>query len=62
MGINEDKKIVAVKGDFYCDGGWNFNRIDSAFAILFGQSCYHIPTLSYTPYGVKTHTQVVKND
>ena len=23
----------------------------------FGQNCYHIPALNFSPYGVKTHTQ-----
>ena len=50
-------KIVGVQSDVYSDGGWNLNNADSSFALRFGQSCYHIPALSYTPYGVTTQTQ-----
>ncbi len=46
---------MAVVSDLYADGGWNYNGVDSAFAVIFGQSCYHIPALRFTPYGVRTN-------
>jgi len=55
IGFDSNRKIVAVKSDIYSEGGWNLNAADSFFAIMFGQSCYHLPSLRYTPYGVKTH-------
>ena len=60
MGFDANRKIKAVKADIYCDAGWNLNKEDSIMACLFGQSCYHIPSLSFTPYGVSTMTQVIK--
>ena len=57
IGFDKNRKIVAVKSDIYSDGGWNYNGCDSPFAVIYGQSCYHIPALKFTPYGVKTHTQ-----
>ena len=46
---------MGVVSDIYADGGWNFNGVDSSFAVIFGQSCYHIPALRFTPYGVRTN-------
>ena len=40
----------------YCDGGWSLNGVDTPIAILFGQSCYHLPNLQLNPFGVTTHT------
>jgi len=57
IGLDRDNKIQALECDLYCDGGWNgFNDVDSAFACVFGQSCYKVPNLKFTPYGVKTTT------
>merc|ERR1711860_154297 len=56
IGFDSEKRITAVESSFYCDAGWNFNRIDSPGALAHAQSCYQIPALKYTPYGVKTHT------
>jgi len=57
IGFDADKKIVGVKSDIYSDGGWTVNGSDSIFASYFGQSCYNIPNLKYSPWGVRTHTQ-----
>ena len=57
IGFDASKKIVGVKSDMYCDGGWSPNGVDAFFAQFFGQSCYHIPNLKFGPFGVKTHTQ-----
>jgi len=55
IGFDSQRKILAVESDLYADGGWNFNGVDSSFAIVFGQSCYHVPALRFTPFGVRTH-------
>jgi len=56
IGFDANRKILGVKSDIYCDGGWTFNGDDSFLAQLFGQSCYNIPALSFSPYAVKTTT------
>ena len=55
IGFDSQRKILAVESDLYADGGWNFNGVDSAFAVIFGQSCYNVPALRFAPYGVRTH-------
>lgn len=57
IGFDANRKIVGVKSDIYSDGGWTWNGSDALFAAYFGQSCYNIPNLKYSPWGVKTHTQ-----
>ena len=56
IGLNADGKIQALTTQIYADGGWSLNDVDSMFAIIFGQSCYNIPTARMMPYGVKLNT------
>jgi len=56
IGLDKDGKILGIESKLYCDGGWSCNDVDSAFACVFGTSCYNIPALKYTPYGVRTDT------
>ena len=45
---------MSLIASIYCDGGWSLNTVFSGFAVLFGQSCYNVPALRLTPYGVRT--------
>jgi len=56
IGLDTQNKIKVIDCDLYCDGGWSLNDVDSAFAIVFGQSCYKIPNARFRPFGVKRQT------
>merc|ERR1711962_1767715 len=56
IGLNADGKIQALTTEIYADGGWSLNDVDSMFAIIFGQSCYKVPTARMMPYGVRLNT------
>ena len=56
IGLSADGKIQALTTEIYADGGWSLNDVDSMFAIIFGQSCYKIPTARMMPYGVRLNT------
>ena len=56
IGLSAEGKIQALTTEIYADGGWSLNDVDSMFAIIFGQSCYKIPTARMMPYGVRLNT------
>ena len=56
MGLTTGK-IVGLESSIYSNSGWNFNDGDSATAAIYSQSCYKIPNIRLSSFGIKTHTQ-----